>query len=329
MSARDIVLQLVITAQDLASNELNRVRAGVAGIRESVSEALAPLRSFGSLMSAAIGIGGAKEIIDRSDAYTRLSNSLKAATSSEKEHMAAEQEVARISKDTRSSLETTAQLYARINQNRKAMNLTEQESAQLTELISKGMQLGGASASEYASATLQLTQAFGSGVLRGEEFNSVMEASPVLMQRLADGLGVAVGELRGLAEQGVLTSTIVAKALLSQADAIDTTYAKTNATVEQRFEQWGNAATLFVGRLNQQTGATAALGSGLKFLAENLDAVAALMGAAFAASIARGVQSTYQFAAASLAARDAARQWRKPQLTGPSPSSAWLCRSWR
>lgn len=305
---RELVLRLLITARDTASGGLDRVRGSVEGIRESAAQALAPLRSFAALITAAIGVGGAKEIIDRADAYTRLSNSLKVATQSEMERLAAEQEVARIAKDTRSDLETTAQLYARINQNRKAMNITERETASLTELISKGMQLGGASAQEYASATLQLTQAFGSGALRGEEFNAVVEASPELMRKLADGLGLAVGELRGLAEQGALTSSVVVRALLSQKDAIDEAYGKTIPTVEQALVRLNNEAVLFVGKLNEQTGATQALGAGLVFLAKNLDAVASVMGAAFAASAAKAVQSTTQFVTASVAAREAARQ---------------------
>ncbi len=308
MGIREIVVRLLLTARDAASDRLGQVRAGITGIRDAVSSALDPLKAFRGLIALALGAGGAKELQERADAYTRLTNSLRVATRSEEEYQKALKTVIDIAKDTRSSLETTAQLYARISQNRKALNLTEQQTADLTALISKGMQLGGASAQEYASATLQLTQALGSGVLRGEEFNAVMEASPELMRRLADGLGVAVGQLRGLAEQGVLTSNIVSGALLSQKDAIDAAYAKTAATVEQRFEQMTNAATIFIGRVNEQTGATRALGEGLQFLTRNLDAVAAVAGAALAASLAKGAQALAATATAAIAARDAARQ---------------------
>lgn len=308
MADRNFIVQLLITARDQASDIVGRIRAGLGGVGDAASAALSPLRSFWGLVGAGLGIAGAKELADYADAYTRLSNSLKVATKSHEEFQAAEQTVIRIAAETRSGLETTAQLYARINQNRKAMNVTEKETASLTELISKGMQLGGASAQEYASATLQLTQAFGSGVLRGEEFNAVMEASPELMRQLAAGLGIAVGELRGLAEQGVLTSTVVAKALLSQKDAIDAAYSKTTQTVEQSFEQLKNASVLFVGKLNEQTGATKTAGEGLAFLARNLDLVASLMGAAVAASFAKFTQGAAQAVTASLAAREAARE---------------------
>lgn len=307
MANRNMVLQLIITLRDQAREGVDRIRTGLQGIGDAASGALAPLRTFWGLVGAGLGIAGARELVQQADAYTRLSNSLKVATKSQQEFQAAEQTVVRIAAETRSALETTAQLYARIHQNRKAMNVSERETADLTELISKGMQLGGASAKEYASATLQLTQAFGSGMLRGEEFNAVMEASPELMRRLADGLDVAVGELRGMAEQGVLTSTTVAKALLSQKDAIDEAYNKTIATVEQRFEQLQNASILFVGKLNEQTGATRAAGAGLKFMAENLDLVASILGTAVAASLAKFTQSAAQSVQASLAARQAAR----------------------
>lgn len=307
MAERNLVLQLLITARDTASEVVGRVGAGVRGIGDAVSAALEPLRAFGGLMSAAIGLGGAKELADRADAYTRLTNSLKVATKSEEEYLTAREAVIGIAQRAHSDLETTASLYARINQNAAAMNINQEQVVNLTELISKGMQLGGGSAEEYAGATLQLTQAFGSGVLRGEEFNSVMEASPELMKRLAAGLGVAVGELRGLAEQGVLTSTIVSQALLSQKDAIDAAYGKATQTLEQAFTQLGSKVTLFVGQLNESTGASASAGAAIKFLAENLNVVAAALGGAFVASIAKSTTAMVGYVQASLAARVAAR----------------------
>lgn len=305
-SSNNLVLQLLITARDTASEALGQVGAGVRGIGNAVSAALEPLRSFGGLMAAVIGIGGAKELLDRADAYTRLTNSLKVATASEAAFQQALAEVASVANRTNSDLGTTASLYARVSQNATAMGLSQREVVDLTELISKGMQLGGASAAEYASATLQLTQAFGSGVLRGEEFNAVMEASPELMRRLAAGLGIAVGELRGLAEQGVLTSNIVSKALLSQVDVINTAYAETTQTVEQAFTNLGSKVTLFVGGLGESTGVTQGATQALKFLADNLGVVTAALGGALTAALVKSTVAMGGYVQQSLAARAAA-----------------------
>lgn len=308
MAGSSAVVDLLIRARDTASGVIDRVRGSVAGLADQARAALEPLRSFTGLIGGALGIGGANELIERADAFDNLSNQIKVATKSEQEYRESLDAVSDISQRSRSDLDSTARLYAKVRQNADDLGLSQTQVAEVTETVAKGMQLSGAESAAAAGATQQFTQALASGTLRGDEFNSVMEASPALMKAIADGLGVAVGELRAMAEAGQLTTDRVVQGLLSQKDAIDELYGKTTVTVEQRLGQLSNAATLFVGRLNEQYGATRSLGDGLQFLANNLDAVAGLMGAAFAASVAKGAQSTYQFVAASIAARDAARQ---------------------
>ena len=306
-SAREIVIRLLLTARDAASGALDRVRAGAAGIGDAVGNALGPLRSFAGLLTAIAGVGAGAELKERAEAYTRLANQIRVATETEEEYQAALQEIAGIAERSNASLETTAALYARVTIAAKSLGISQRQAGELTELISKGMQLGGASAQEYASATLQLTQAFNSGVLRGEEFNAVMEAAPELMKRIAEGLGVAIGELRGFAEQGQLTASAVSQALLSQADSINKAYSEVTVTIEQAATKLYSRSVLFVGALDQQVGASQRAVQALKLLGENLDVVAGVMGAAFGAAAAKAVQSTYGFVAASIAARNAAR----------------------
>ncbi len=327
--SRNLVLQLLITAKNTAGDTINQIRTGISGIGSAVSESLAPLRSFGGLIAAALGVGSAKALQENADAYIRLTNSLRVATNSEEEFKTALNSVISIAERTNSNLETTASLYARIAQNAKAMNIAQSKVADLTELISKGMQLSGASAEEYASATLQLTQAFGSGVLRGEEFNAVMEASPELMRQLAKGLGVAIGELRGLAEQGVLSSGIVSQALLSQKDAIASSYANMTQTVEQAFTGLGNRITLFVGKLSETTGASVSAANSIKFLAQNLDVIAATMGGAVVAAIAKSgvalagyVQQSFAAAAATKAQAIATAEQERAALASAAANVA-------
>jgi tape measure domain-containing protein len=305
---KNFVLQLLITAKDQASAALGKVGASVQAMGGAVSQALAPLRTFGGLLAAAAGIGGAKELLDRADAYTRLTNQLRVATTGEEQYQAALEAVVAIARRSNADLDSTAGLYGKISQSAKALGLNQTQVADVTELVAKAMQLSGADAQTASGAILQLGQALASGTLRGDEFNSIMEASPKLMDALAAGLGVAVGELRAMAEAGQLTADRVVKALLSQKAALDETYGKLPQTVGQAMTGLANAGTLFVGKLDEQTGATQGLVSGLKFLAENLDAVAALMGAAFAASLAKGTVAFGQQVAAMLAAKEAARE---------------------
>lgn len=307
MADRNLVLQLLITAKDQASAALQSVKTGLSAIGEATSRALEPLRTFGGLLTTALGIGGAKELQDRADAYTRLTNSLKIATTGEAEYQAALKAVAEIASRTNADINTTAKLYGKVAQSAKELGLSQQQVGQLTEVISKGMQLSGASAESASGAILQLTQAFGSGALRGEEFNSVMEASPELMRQLAAGLGVTIGELRGLAEQGALTSRAVSAALLSQKDAIDEAYGKTTRTVAEAFTNLNNQLILYVGKLNESTGATAAIGGTLRLLADNLNIVAAAVGAGLVTALAKGAASMGIYVKESLAAAQASR----------------------
>ncbi|MCO5763767.1 MAG: tape measure protein [Chromatiaceae bacterium] len=303
---RNSILQLLITAKDQASSVLTNVRAGLTGIGDAASSAMASLRTFGGLLGAAVGIGGSREILELAEAFTRLQNNLKTVTSSQEELADATALIGDIAKRTNADIETTAALYTRIGVAGKSLGISQEQTARLTELISKGMQLGGASAQEYASATLQLSQAFNSGVLRGEEFNAVMEAAPGLMNQIARGLGVATGELRKLAEAGSLSASAVSIALLSQGDAIDELYGKLTTTVAQGWSQLRNEAILFTGQLDIQTGATRTLGEGLQFLAQNLDVVAAAFGAGAAAAIAKFTASTAAYVQQAALARKAA-----------------------
>lgn len=305
---REIVVRLLLTARDAASGALDRVRAGAAGIGDAVGQTLAPLRAFYGLLTALAGVGAGKALAERADAYTRLTNAIRLATDGEAGYRAALDDVIGIAQRTRSDLETTATLYQRTSISAESLGLSQREAARLTELIAKGMQLGGASAKEYASATLQLTQAFNSGVFRGEEFNAVMEAAPALMARLAAGLGVTTGELRGLAEQGALTARAVSAALLSQADDIDRGFGKTTATLAQAAQDLNNSSILFVGTLDKQVGVAAKAAAALRLVADNLDLIAGVVGAGVAAATARLGQVLFGLASASLAARDAARQ---------------------
>lgn len=300
------VLQLIITARDATSDVIDRVGAGLRGVGNAASAALEPLRTMGGVLAAAFGIGGAKEIIDRADAYTSLTSALKVATNSEEEYQAALKNVVDISRATFSNLDSTATLYAKVAANAEKLGLTQQQVADVTTSVNLAMQLSGADANTAAGAITQFSQALASGTLRGDEFNSVNEAAPQLLQAVADGLGVAKDELRAMAEQGMLTTDRVVQAILSQKNAIEKLYAETGVTVAQQLQQLSNEATLFVGKINEQIGATAGLNNGLAFLGRNLDAVAALMGAGFAVAIAKGTIALQQHIAASLAARQAA-----------------------
>ena len=122
---------------------------------------------------------------------------------------------------SRTSYLDTADVVAKLGQRAGDAFSGSDEVLAFAENLNKQFKIAGASQQEIASASLQLTQALGSGVLRGEELNAVFEAAPNVIQTIADYLGKPIGEIRGLASDGVITADIVKNAMLSATDSIN------------------------------------------------------------------------------------------------------------
>lgn len=152
-----------------------------------------------------------------------------------------------IAQKTRSGLDATATLYARLERSTRSYGVSVEDLTRLTTIINQGFVVSGASADEASNAIIQLAQGMASGALRGDEFNSVNEQGNRLMIALADSLGVGIGELRNMAAQGKLTTDVIVNGLLSQGDSIGREFAKTTSTISQSLEIAGNNVARFFG----------------------------------------------------------------------------------
>ncbi|WP_141232406.1 tape measure protein, partial [Pseudomonas fragi] len=247
-------------SMDRASRSVSRT-ASVASA--SSREVLTLQNSFRSLASVAASIAGplaaalsVKGVYDMTEAYGTLTNRLKLVTSNSAELVAAQSAVFNIAQASAQPLASTAELYQRIATNQEALKLSGEGVAGVVGTISKTLAVSGASAESANAALIQLGQAFASGVLRGEELNSVMEQAPALAQAIAAGMGKTVGELRSMGAAGELTAQAVVKALQSQVGAVDALFDKTATTIGNSFTKIGNSLTHFVGELDQATGAS-------------------------------------------------------------------------
>ncbi|MGG3793606.1 phage tail tape measure protein [Pseudomonas paraversuta] len=247
-------------SMDRASRSVSRT-ASVASA--SSREVLTLQNSFRSLASVAASIAGplaaalsVKGVYDMTEAYGTLTNRLKLVTGSSAELVAAQSAVFNIAQASAQPLASTAELYQRIATNQDALKLSGEGVAGVVGTISKTLAVSGASAESANAALIQLGQAFASGVLRGEELNSVMEQAPALAQAIAAGMGKTVGELRSMGAAGELTAQAVVKALQSQVGAVDALFDKTATTIGNSFTKIGNSLTHFVGELDQATGAS-------------------------------------------------------------------------
>ena len=231
-----------------------------------------------SLISTLGGMAVAYKAIHAADEWTGLKNRLILVTNSQQELNTAMSATFNIAQKTGSSWENAAQVYQRFAQNAKELGINQQRIAAITETVAKATALSGGSAESASAALTQFGQALASGVLRGEEFNSVMEQAPGLAQALAKGLGVPVGKLRALAQEGKITAKAMIEALEKVAPTVEADFNKTAFTISQNLTKIQNAVVKFVGESNG--GAAGVLADSLGRVAENLQLISNIAGAA-------------------------------------------------
>lgn len=238
------------------------------GLTGTARTATSTLKNMAAMLGVAFGV---REIIQAADAWRNLTNRLTLVTGSTEQLAAAQQQLFDIAQNTRASLSATAEVYQRLAQNAGALGLTLDEVGTVTERINKLIAISGTSAQSAEAALQQLGQAFASGTLRGEELNSVMEQAPALAMAIADGMGVTVGELRKLGEEGKITASAVVDAIEKQGAKIDEQFAGMVPTVGQAMTQMGNSLTRFVGRVDEVTDGTTGLGGAISSLSAAID----------------------------------------------------------
>ncbi|VCX19359.1 hypothetical protein BANRA_03431 [Acinetobacter baumannii] len=161
------------------------------------------------------------------------------------------------------------QVYQRFSDNAKTLNINMDETARLTETVSKAVAISGASAQAADAALVQFGQALASGTLRGEELNSVMEQTPALAKAIAQGMGITVGQLRSVAAEGKITSKEIVKALKMFKMTL-MLFCKTDITIGQSLTLLNNEITKFVGESGKGSGAAHVLADSIQLLASNL-----------------------------------------------------------
>jgi len=189
-------------------------------------------------------------------------------------------ELEAISRRTQTSIEANAEVFTRLNAAMKSMGGTQADTLRLTETLGMAIKVSGASAVEAKAAMLQFGQALGSGKLAGDELRSLMETAPYLMRQMADAMGVPVGSLKQLGEQGKLTADVVASAMQKAASQIERDFEKFPQTFDAATTVMSDAAARANAKLDELTGTSAALAGATKGLGEVLNELAKQFGAA-------------------------------------------------
>lgn len=247
-------------------------------------------------------------VANLNDAWTSMTNKLANANTEQARMADLQERVFEIAQKTRTELDATATLYARMERSLASYNVTGLQVARVTETINKAMIVSGATAAEAGAAIVQLSQGLQSGVLRGDEFRSVSEQAPRLLKAMADSLKVTTGELRAMAAQGKLTADVVTKAIYDSSEAIDKEFNKTTATFSQQLAMANNNLIKFAGTNSSVSSATQLLGATLIGLSEHMDTVATVAGVLAAVLVGKVVTAYAATAAASVQASLTAAQ---------------------
>ncbi|EEW2201912.1 phage tail tape measure protein [Escherichia coli] len=271
--------------QDYYRTMQNGGRQAAAASRET-QRALADLTGqLNSAKASAVGLAGAfagayatGHLISLADEWSSVNARLKQASQSTDDFNESQRALMEISQRTGTAFSDNASLFARSAASMREYGYSSEEVLKVTEAISTGLKLSGASSSEASSVITQFSQALAQGVLRGEEFNSVNENGDRVIRALASGMGVARKDLKAMADQGQLTADKVVPALISQLGALQDEYSAMPQTVSSATTKIENAFLAWVGGANEATGATSALTGALNAISDNINTVASAAG---------------------------------------------------
>lgn len=268
-------------------------KKAAAATRET-QRSLAELNSqLASVRSSATELAGAwagafatNQLIAYADTWNQLNGRLRLASSSSEDYAQSQRVLMEISQRTGTSLEANSNLYSRIAQSLRDAGYASADVAKVTETVATSLKLSGASTEEASSVITQLSQALGSGVLRGEEFNAIMESGGRLAKLLADGLGTTVGGLRNMANNGELTTDKIVP-LLTNVEILRKEFETLPASISGSAQKVQNAFLAWVGGANDAVGASSTLSGILDGLATNIDDVANTAGLLVGVGLAR------------------------------------------
>lgn len=260
------------------------MRRALAEVTEQINTAKSSAMNMAGAFAGAFATG---HLISLADEWSSVNARLKQATQSSDDFQASQRELMAISQRTGTAFADNASLFARSASSMREYGYRSEEVLKVTEAISTGLKLSGASSAEASSVITQFSQALAQGGLRGEEFNSVNESGDRVIRALAAGMGVARKDLKAMADDGKLTADKVVPALISQLGTLRDEYAAMPDTVSSSATKVENAFMAWVGGANDASGATKTLTGIMNGVANNIDTVATAAGALVAIGVAR------------------------------------------
>ncbi|MGU3205473.1 tape measure protein [Escherichia coli] len=261
----------LIEAQRKVNERLEKMNGGAAKAAKSLDQLQTSISRVASAIATSIVVDWGRAFLVAADNMSQLNARIERLTGSAATASQTMQSLMNISSTTGGSLQDTAKLWETLSTALRSTGATNGQILQLTETLQKIGRIGGTSAEEMANALRQFGQSISSGVVRAEEFNSILEQMPELARQMAAGLGIGIGELRQLMLDGKLTAQDALNAIQKQTSVVNTEFAKLPRTLSQASASLTNSFLSMVDSVNQTTGASAAMVAVIDSISSALD----------------------------------------------------------
>ena len=270
-AALEIALELVDRATAPLKRSMGEVERSVVSLDRRMERVSSTVRALGAAFGGWQLMRLAGEVISLTDKYTLLEGRLGLVTTSSAQLADVQEKLYRQALQTHSEYEATVTMYTRFARATQDLGTSQEDMLTITRAVNEAIMVSGATSEEARGAIIQLSQGMASGVLRGQELNSVLDQTPRIARMIADGLGISIGELRKWGQQGKLTTEAVIGALKSQAATVHDEFARMQVTVGKA---WGDLQTVLAGIVNdggQSVSITETLSGEIEDFASYLD----------------------------------------------------------
>lgn len=284
-------------------DSLDKSMVGLGQDADKASSSMSALSKAAAAVAAALSVS---KVIAYADAWTVVSNKLSNSVKAHEDLADVTTRVFDVAQKTRSSIEATADLYAKLERSTKSLGLSTADLEEIVTTINQAFVVSGSSPEEAARAITQLGQAFDSGALFAEEFNSINDSGNRLVRALSESLGLNVKQLKDLGSQGKLTNEVLISAFRQQASVIEDEYQKTIETFSQSTIVATQNLTKFIGESVLVQSSVAAFGDTMILASENIETlidIATSLAVIYAARLAPAVIASVTSITALIAAQ--------------------------
>lgn len=275
-------LRTITTGNRDATSSWRSQEAAVRAQGSAMQSLTSSVGGYAAAMAGALAVGN---VVNQADAWNQVNARLKQATTSTEDFAVSQKALFDLSQRTGTSFSDNAGLFSRSASSMREFGFSTDDVLGVTEALSVGLQVSGASSESASAAITQFSQALAQGVLRGEEFNSIADSGDRVLRALAAGMGVARKDLKAMADQGLITIDKLVPALIGQLGVLNDEFNKMPPSVSRSTTALSNAFQAWIGGADAATGSTAVLSGAISFVAKNMDVLAASalsVGAAYA-----------------------------------------------